>query len=99
MKIQEIYEELKQEQLCKTGYDFSRDYFNKDRSYYSVLKAKDMEPSIEALVMLNFALQRRERIFGVSEFEQVREKASKLNALQAEVSEHIVRKCQENIRQ
>ena len=56
MELQTIYDELKELNLCKSAYDFSVDYLGRDRSYYSVLKATDKEPSIEALVILDYAL-------------------------------------------
>lgn len=56
MKIQSVYEELKGANLCKSAYDFSVVYLGKNRSYYSVLKATRSEPSIEALVMLDYVL-------------------------------------------
>lgn len=56
MQLQEVYDELRVLRLCNSAYDFSVEYLGKDRSYYSVLKATDREPSIEALVMLEFAL-------------------------------------------
>jgi hypothetical protein len=98
MQIQKIYEELRQGEFCASGYAFSRDYMSKDRSYYSVLIARRKEPSIEAWLMLNFALQRHEQILICSGFEQLREKAAKLNALQAVVSSVISSKCMANIR-
>lgn len=93
MQIQEIYEELKEGHLCKSGYAFSRDYMSKDRSYYSVLKARGQEPSIEAWVMLNYALQQRGQLLRDSKSRVVLEAAERLNTLQAKVSLFICHKC------
>lgn len=97
MQIQKIYEELREGEFCKSAYAFSRDYMNKDRSYYSVLIARKKEPSIEAWVMLNFALQRYELNLRSSDAEQLHEKAAKLCSLQSAVSSVIASKCLENI--
>lgn len=98
MQIQQIYEELKEWQLCKSGYAFSRDYLKKDRSYYSVLKAREKEPSMEAWVMLDYSLQQRAQVFGDSKIQQVREAGTKLNRLHTEVWSHILKKCASNFR-
>lgn len=98
MQIREIYEELKEGNFCKSAYAFSRDYMNMDRSYYSVLIARKKEPSIEAWVMLNFALQRCELNLRSSGAEQLHEKTAKLCSLQSTVSSVIASKCMENIR-
>jgi len=98
MQIREIYEELKEGNFCKSAYAFSRDYMNKDRSYYSVLIARKKEPSMEAWVMLNFTLQRLELNLHTSGSEQLHEKAAILGSLQSAVSSVIASKCMANIR-
>ena len=98
MQIQKIYEELKDGNFCRSAYEFSRDYMNMDRSYYSVLLARKKEPSIEAWVMLNFALQRYELNLRSSDVEQLHEKTAKLSSLQSAVSSVIASKCLANIR-
>ena len=98
MQIQKIYEELKGGNFCRSAYEFSRDYMNMDRSYYSVLLARKKEPSIEAWVMLNFALQRYELNLRNCDSEQLHEKTAKLCSLQSAVSSVIASKCMANIR-
>lgn len=98
MQLQEIYEELKRVNLCKTGYAFSRDYMCKDRSYYSVLKAKRREPSVEAWVILGISLQRLEKNCSSSHREQLQSNAQKLRTLQEVVSLVIANKCESKIR-
>lgn len=93
MLIQEIYDVLKQERLCKSGYAFSRDYMRKGRSYYSVLKARDGKPSIEAWTMLNYALQVRAQMLASSENDMVQVAAQRLSALQQAVAANITEEC------
>ena len=57
MELQKIFEELRNVHVCKSAYEFSTSYLGRSKSYYSVLKVKEIEPSIEALSMLEIALK------------------------------------------
>ncbi|WP_167367348.1 DUF6626 family protein [Solemya elarraichensis gill symbiont] len=50
MLIDNVYEKLRENDLCSSAYEFSTNYLGKSRSYYSVLKARQLEPSISAIV-------------------------------------------------
>ncbi|MBL4911444.1 MAG: hypothetical protein JKX78_15730 [Alteromonadaceae bacterium] len=51
-----IYASLKDLGLCKTGYQFSREYLGRAPNYYSVVKASDKQPGIAVMNMLYYSL-------------------------------------------
>jgi len=59
MKLQNIFEELNRSYLCDNAYEFSTDYLGKCKSYYSVLKANKLNPSISTLAVLEVALMNK----------------------------------------
>ena len=59
MELEQIYEQLVEQGLCKSGLQFSTEYLGRYKSYYSVIKATKAKPSINVLVNLDFSLQRR----------------------------------------
>ena len=59
MELTEIYTTLKQRKLCKNAYDFSERYLGKNKNYYSVIKARKRQPSIQALTTLLITLHER----------------------------------------
>ena len=63
MLIESIYQILHDQSICDSGYEFSVRYLGKSRSYYSVLKARKEEPSIEALSTLEISLKNTSAIF------------------------------------
>ena len=59
MKLQNIFEELNKVYLCKNAYEFSTEYLGKSKSFYSVLKANNLDPSISTLAVLEMALKNK----------------------------------------
>lgn len=59
MKITDVYQQLKACHLCKSGYQFSREYLGRTDSYYGVLKLKNTEPSVQVLLTLYYSLHKR----------------------------------------
>ena len=59
MEIQNIFKELREVYLCESAYDFSTNYLGKSKSYYSVLKANNVNPSIGTLATLETALKEK----------------------------------------
>lgn len=84
MLLEDVYAKLKKQHLCSSAYQFSVDYLGKSPSYYSVLKARNEEPSIEAVVTLEFALKQKAALFGDYHPVLVRTKAE-LNRLGEQV--------------
>lgn len=98
MELQEVYNELKQLNLCKSAYDFSVEYLGKDRSYYSVLKATNTPPSIEALVMLDFALTQNVRELGNSDHPVIQRTYIACDRMSSEIKQAINDKCKSSLK-
>lgn len=93
MRIEDVYETLKEYYLCKSGHDFSRDYLGKHCSYLSVLRARKRQPSIAAWVMLNFTLQKRVQEFAIYDNEFFQAITFRLQELQHAVEINILQQC------
>ena len=63
MLLDDVYARLKKERLCSSAYEFSVRFLGKSPGYYSVLKARDEQPSIEAVVTLETALMHKASLF------------------------------------
>lgn len=59
MNIEALYEEMREAELVDSAYDFSKTYLGKSPNYYSVLKCRNLEPSIGAIMNLELALQEK----------------------------------------
>jgi hypothetical protein len=66
MKIEEVFQSLQEMNVCRSAYDFSKNYLKRDRSYYSVIKVKHAQPSVDTWVMLERSLRQRGRQFAQS---------------------------------
>jgi hypothetical protein len=93
MQINDVYEELKANKLCRSGRDFSSNYLGKHKSYLSMINARDERPSIEAWAMLNYTLQSRAQVFASSDNEFVLAAAARLQALQQAVAANVMMEC------
>ena len=61
--IESIYKTLHDQNICDSAYDFSVRFLGKSRSYYSVLKTRKEEPSMEAIATLEIALKNTSNLF------------------------------------
>jgi hypothetical protein len=52
----DIYEELRRKKICSNEREFSRHFLGKSDSYYSVVKARKQDISLEALCYLEYVL-------------------------------------------
>ena len=59
MYLEDLYQEMKEAHLVASAYQFSEKYLGRSRNYYSVLKARNMEPSIGAILTLEYELQKQ----------------------------------------
>ena len=98
MELQEVYNELKQLNLCKSAYDFSVEYLGKDRSYYSVLKATNTPPSIEALVTLDFALTESAKQLCRSDHPVVQRAQVSVGRMSSEIKQAISDRCKSSLK-
>lgn len=97
MKIEDVYNELYEQNVCKSGYEFSRDYLGKNENYFSVCKARKKEPSVEALVTLSLALQHRSQSLSRSDNAQIRKTGTKLAEMHGAVSDAVISACKAKI--
>ena len=72
MYLENDYAELREAELVTSAYEFSEKYLGRSRNYYSVLKARNMEPSIGAILALEYALQKQVDIAGTASVEDGR---------------------------
>lgn len=63
MLIDTVYQKLHEQRLCKNAYDFSTRFLGKSKSYYSVLKTRNDQPTMEAIATLEIALKNISSIY------------------------------------
>ena len=63
MLIESIYNKLHDQNICDSAYDFSVRFLGKSRSYYSVLKTRNVQPSMEVIATLEIALKNTSSLF------------------------------------
>ncbi len=97
MQIENIYKELKNCQLCESGYDFSENYLGKSKSYFSVLKARKELPSIEALVLLEVSLKEKARMFDDDGYEIYKIRRKQLLSMSEEVGRIRADRCKRRL--
>ena len=56
MIIEDIYEQLRNDNVVKSAYEFSERFLNKCPTYYSVIKSRSMEPKLDTLLYLETQL-------------------------------------------
>ena len=61
--IESIYNKLHDQNICDSAYDFSVRFLGKSRSYYSVLKTRNVQPSMEVIATLEIALKNTSSLF------------------------------------
>ena len=99
MVLEDVYKKLHKERLCDSAYDFSKNYLGKARSYYSVLKARNAEPSTEALVMLELSLKDRASMFESDRYEFYSRLRNGLLSLSKEVRDYRNKQCMDRLRE
>ncbi len=78
MELKVIFDELHKVKLCNSAYEFSTNYLGKSKSYYSMLKSKNMEPSIDALSILELVLNEKASLCVGDKFGIVKTRRKKL---------------------
>ena len=86
MELQKIFEELHSNRLCKSAYDFSMNYLGKSKSYYSMLKANKVKPSITTLAILETALKQKASDYNSDRYEIFTLRRKQLLSLSASVN-------------
>ena len=93
MYLEELYQEMREAQLVASAYEFSEKYLGRSRNYYSVLKARNMEPSIGAILAFEYALQKQVDIAGMASMEDGRAALGCLLMLSRNVANYRNERC------
>jgi hypothetical protein len=93
MYLENLYQEMRAAQLVASAYEFSEKYLGRSRNYYSVLKARNMEPSIGAILALEYALQKQVDIAGSASTEDGRAKLGCVLMLSHDVASYRIKRC------
>lgn len=94
MYLENLYQEMRNAQLVGSAYEFSEKYLGRSRNYYSVLKARNMEPSIAAIVSLEHSLQKEVDIAGATNTESGKVALSCLLMLSHDVASYRNERCE-----
>ena len=68
MIIDYVYKQLRDDNVCKSAYEYSKEYLGRSRSYYSVLKAEKREASCEVLLVLELALIKKAELYASNNY-------------------------------
>lgn len=98
MYLEGIYERMRDSHLCESAYEFSTVYLGKAESYYSVLKARNMEPSIDALVTLELSLINKASYYNDTATPFIVNTRNKLLRLSEEVSNYRTERTQDKLK-
>ena len=93
MQLQKIFEELHNSRLCRNAYEFSTNYLSRSKSYYSVLKAKNVSPSIDTLAILETALKEKANDYKNDKYEIFTIRRRQLLSLSVSVGEMRNQRC------
>jgi hypothetical protein len=93
MRLQNIFEELETGYLCNNAYEFSAEFLGKSKGYYSVLKSRNLSPSISTLAVLEMALLNKANEFSNDEFPIFTVRRNKLLSLVDSVKEMRQQRC------
>lgn len=94
MYLEKLYREMRDAQLVASAYEFSEKYLGRSRNYYSVLKARNMEPSIGAILALEYALQKQVDIAGMGSAEDGKVALGHLLVLSHDVASYRNERCE-----
>jgi len=61
--IDAVFEQLKNDSVCESAYQFSREFLGRSPSYYSVLKSRKKQATIDVLFTLEFALENKAKAY------------------------------------
>lgn len=89
--IQNIYEEIRKKTNIGTD-EFSTDWLGQSRSYYTSLKARNIEASNAALINLMNKLEQKEQIMRASDYQILKTVAKEYSALLDKVALEIAKR-------
>ena len=87
MIIEKVFKQLQLNRICNSGYDFSTKYLGKSKSYFSVLKTRNNEPTIDTLMMLELTLKKKASFYVNNKYPIFAIRRNQLLTLSNEVSD------------
>lgn len=66
--IDAVFEQLRNDSVCETACQFSKEFLGRSPSYYSVLKARKLQPTTDVLFTLEFALGNRAKDYSSNNY-------------------------------
>ena len=83
-----VYEQLRNDSVCASACEFSRDFLGRSASYYSVLKARKQQPTTDVLFILEYALKNRAELYSSNRYPYFIRTRNHLLQLQTDVREY-----------
>lgn len=66
--IDEVFEQLRNDSVCTSAYQFSREFLGRSPSYYSVLKARKKQATTDVLFTLEYALENKAKSYASNRY-------------------------------
>lgn len=66
--IDAVYEQLRNDSVCESAYQFSREFLGRSSSYYSVLKARKKQATTDVLFTLEYALESKAKDYSSNKY-------------------------------
>ena len=63
-----VYEQLRNDSVCVSACQFSREFLGRSSSYYSVLKARKQHPTTDVLFTLEYALKNKAETYSSNRY-------------------------------
>lgn len=96
-ELDSVYETLRRLKLCKSGYQFSREYLGRAPNYYSVVKANEKKPSVAAMTTLYYSLVRQSHYLEGSDSAVIVSTKRELDGVRQKLAYDIQNRCIDSI--
>jgi len=83
-----VYEQLRNDSVCESACQFSREFLGKSASYYSVLKSRNQQPTTDVLFTLEYALKNKAEAYSSNRYPFFIRTRNHLLQLQTDVREY-----------
>jgi len=88
MIIDDIYNELKNDDIVKNAFEFSTKFLNKNKSYYSVIKTRQQLPNLETMLYLDEMLNETADFYSKYNYPHFKRKNKRINELIHQLHQH-----------
>lgn len=88
MIIDQVYKQLRDDNVCRSAYQFSKQFLQKSPSYYSVIKSRNIAPSFDALLALEATLLETAQAYTSNRYPFFIRTRKHLLAMHSAVSKH-----------